>query len=110
MKCYRCGSSELALAPLWPYERQVYSEINIIIRQCQSCGLEQNHCGDDETWDSAQAAQAAPSQQSRGRWYVPELPRAATASIRRGDYWTDKAVNPPVHCEICGVKDCAETH
>jgi len=88
MKCYRCGSSELALAPLWPYERTTYAQINVIIRQCQSCGLEQNHCGDDETWDSAQAAQAAPS----------------------AGYWTDKAVNPPVHCEICGVKDCAETH
>ena len=88
MECYGCGSAELALAPLWPYERKVYAEINIIIRQCQSCGLEQNHCGDDEMWDSAQAAQAAPS----------------------AGYWTDKAVSPPTHCEICGVRDCVAPH
>ena len=76
------------MAPLWPNERQVYAQINIIMRQCQSCGLEQNHCGDDEIVDASDAAQAAPA----------------------SGYWTDKGVNPPVRCEICGARDCVESH
>ena len=88
MECYRCGSEELALAPLWPYERATYAEINIVIRQCRSCGLEQNHCGYDEPCDSDKAAQAAPSV----------------------DYWDDKAVNPPARCEVCGTRYCSENH
>jgi len=88
MECYRCGSEELALAPLWPYERTTYGQINIVIRQCRSCGLEQNHCGYDEPCDPDKAAQAAPSV----------------------DYWDDKAVNPPARCEVCGTRYCSENH
>mgnify|MGYP005812548167 FL=1 len=61
MKCYRCESSELSLAALWPQDRKTYAAIGIVMRLCENCGLEQNHCGDDETTDPAEAAQMAPS-------------------------------------------------
>jgi protein-arginine kinase activator protein McsA len=62
MECYHCQSRDLALAALWPYDRKLYAAIGIVMRICKNCGLEQNHCGDDETADPAVAAEIAPSQ------------------------------------------------
>ena len=59
MECYRCDSPELVLAPLWPYERRIYQESEIVMRQCMNCGLEQNHCGHDEPLSPEQAAEEA---------------------------------------------------
>jgi len=59
MECYRCESSDLVLAPLWPYERKVYQASEIVIRQCINCGLEQNHCGDDEPLSAREASEQA---------------------------------------------------
>jgi len=59
MECYRCESSELVLAPLWPYERKTYQQSGIVMRQCMDCGLEQNHCGHDEPLSPEQAAEEA---------------------------------------------------
>ena len=61
MKCYRCESEDLTLAALWPEDRKTYPAIPIVMRLCTHCGLEQNHCGDDETIDPAEAAELAPS-------------------------------------------------
>ena len=66
MNCYRCESENLALAPLWPGERATYAAIGIVLRQCQYCGLEQNHCGDDESLPPAVAALDAPRHPSLG--------------------------------------------
>ena len=60
MKCYRCESENLGLAALWPHERKTYAAIGVVMRQCKNCGLEQNHCGDDELLDAVEAAQEAP--------------------------------------------------
>ena len=49
MQCYRCKTEGLVLAPLWPYEKQTYPAIGIVMRICPNCGLEQNHYGDDDT-------------------------------------------------------------
>ena len=62
MKCYRCGSCELVLAPLWPYERKAYRDAGIVLRIWTGCGLEQNHANDDECLTSDEAAIAAPSE------------------------------------------------
>jgi hypothetical protein len=59
MECYRCDSSDLALAPLWPQERRIYKKAGIVMRQCMDCGLEQNHCGHDEPLSPEQAAEEA---------------------------------------------------
>jgi hypothetical protein len=61
VNCYRCASDALILAPLWPEDRKTYAAIGIVMRICKNCGLEQSHCGDDETIDPAEAAQMAPS-------------------------------------------------
>jgi len=61
MKCYRCESDDLALAALWPQDRKTYAATSIVMRICKNCGLEQNHCGDDETLDPVEAAESAPS-------------------------------------------------
>ena len=62
MLCYRCESSALELAPLWPLERKNYEEAGIVLRICMNCGLEQNHSGDDEPLTARQAALEAPSE------------------------------------------------
>lgn len=59
MTCYRCGSTELVLAKLWPQERIDYASAGIILRQCLNCGLEQNHHGDDEPLEPRQASTQA---------------------------------------------------
>ena len=72
MECYRCGSDQLTLAPLWPYERDSYAAIEIVMRQCQHCGLEQNHYGDDEMLTPSEAAEQAPSSSaSTGQVWFP---------------------------------------
>ena len=72
MECYRCGSDQLALAPLWPYERESFAAIEIVMRQCQHCGLEQNHYGDDEMLTPSEAAAQAPwSSASTGHVWFP---------------------------------------
>ena len=60
MRCYRCESPSLELAPLWPAERTNYISAGMVLRICMNCGLEQNHAGDDESLDPADAAQDAP--------------------------------------------------
>ena len=73
MECYRCGSDRLSLAPLWPYERESYAAIEIVMRQCQNCGLEQNHYGHDEMLTPTEAAeQAPPSATSTGQVWSPK--------------------------------------
>jgi len=42
----------------------MYAAIGIVLRLCQCCGLEQNHCGDDEPLSSAVAALEAPPSSS----------------------------------------------
>ena len=72
MECYRCYSDKLALAPLWPYERESYAAIEIVMRQCQHCGLEQNHYGHDEMLTPREAAEHAPaSGASTGQVWFP---------------------------------------
>ena len=61
MKCYRCESEDITLAALWPNDRETYAAAGIVMRLCTNCGLEQNHCGDDETIDPAEAAAIAPA-------------------------------------------------
>ena len=61
MRCYRCDSDELELAPLWPYERETYVAIEIVMRLCMHCGLEQNHYGHDEMLTPGEAAESAPA-------------------------------------------------
>ena len=74
MACYRCGSDQLDLAPLWPYERKSYTAIEIVMRQCQNCGLEQNHYGHDETLTPRAAAAAAPpAASSTGQVWAPQV-------------------------------------
>ena len=60
MECYRCEDEELVLAPLWPAERANYAIAGLVLRQCLNCGLEQNHVGDDEPLEPANAAELAP--------------------------------------------------
>jgi hypothetical protein len=66
MNCYRCDSDRLFLAPLWPQDRKTYAAVGIVMRLCNNCGLEQNHRGDDETLDPAEAAVLAPSVHLQG--------------------------------------------
>ena len=61
MECYRCKSNDLILAPLWPYARETYAAIEIVMRQCQHCGLEQNRYGHDELLTPGEAAEQAPA-------------------------------------------------
>ena len=61
LRCYRCDSADVMLAPLWPEERKQYAISDIVMRQCQNCGLEQNHFNHDEPLTSALAAESAPS-------------------------------------------------
>ena len=49
------------LAPLWPHEREIYARVEIVMRMCLYCGLEQNHVRDDERLTPAEAARRAPS-------------------------------------------------
>ena len=63
MICYRCDAAALELAALWPYERELYPAIGIVLRQCQHCGLEQNHMGDDVPIEPREAAETAPAHQ-----------------------------------------------
>ena len=60
MTCYRCKVEGLVLAPLWPHEKKTYPAIGIIMRICPNCGLEQNHCGDDDITCPATGAALAP--------------------------------------------------
>jgi|TARA_R100000049_G_C1910520_1_gene57998 hypothetical protein len=60
MECYRCEDCNLVLAPLWPAERENYAIAGLVLRQCLNCGLEQNHVGDGEPLEPANAAQLAP--------------------------------------------------
>ena len=66
MNCYRCDSEDLTLAGLWPQDRKTYAYVGIVMRLCRNCGLEQNHCGDDEPLDPARAAEEAPAHQVGG--------------------------------------------
>jgi len=63
MSCYRCESEDLALAALWPQDKKIYATIDIVMRVCKNCGLEQNHQGDDELLSAAEAAAMAPLRQ-----------------------------------------------
>jgi hypothetical protein len=60
VNCYHCGSSDVSLAELWPKERKSYRMAQIVMRQCQHCGLEQNHVGDDECLSPDEASDLAP--------------------------------------------------
>ncbi len=51
----------MALVALYPYERKVYYQANIVIRKCPNCGLEQNHVGDGEPLSAESASEIAPS-------------------------------------------------
>ena len=66
MRCYKCESDQLELAPLWPYERTTYAVANIVLRQCQHCGLVQNHVGHDEPLQPADVARDAPPHKGQG--------------------------------------------
>jgi len=66
VNCFRCDSEDLVLAALWPQDRKTYASIGIVMRLCRNCGLEQNHCGDDEPLDPARAAEEAPAHQVGG--------------------------------------------
>ena len=70
MECYRCESADLVLAPLWTKERRTYAEIDIVMRICLSCGLEQNHIGHDEPLTACQASNDAPSNGPLGSYNV----------------------------------------
>lgn len=59
MTCYRCGSTDLVLAPLTPAERAQYPAIGVTLRSCRHCGLEQSHWGHDETVTPQDAAKGA---------------------------------------------------
>ena len=48
------------LAPLWPHEREIYGRVEIVMRRCLHCGLDQNHVRDDESLTPAEAARNAP--------------------------------------------------
>ena len=48
------------LSPLWPHEREIYSRVELVMRLCLYCGLEQNHVRDDEILTPAEAAYKAP--------------------------------------------------
>ena len=48
MTCYRCGSANLRLAEVTPYERDLYRELGMRMLTCGTCGLDQNHQGDDD--------------------------------------------------------------
>ena len=63
MECYRCDFGVLELAPLWPQDRKTYARVDIVMRVCPNCGLEQNHRGDDEPLSAVEAAESAPSRQ-----------------------------------------------
>jgi hypothetical protein len=58
--CYLCGAADLELAELWPRDRKLYRTAQIVMRQCQYCGLEQNHVGDDECLSADEASDLAP--------------------------------------------------
>jgi hypothetical protein len=60
MICYVCGDDDLPLAELWPRDRHLYRVAHIVMRQCQHCGLEQNHVGDDECLSSYASSDLAP--------------------------------------------------
>lgn len=62
MICYRsgCDSDDLRLAPLTPYERDLYIQADIVMRVCGRCGLEQNHVGDGEPLTAWEATQREP--------------------------------------------------
>lgn len=61
MKCLKCESDDLVLAPLWPLERREYPKVGIVMRRCMDCGLEQNHMALDETLTPEEAAERAPT-------------------------------------------------
>jgi hypothetical protein len=87
MRCYRCNSTELVLAPLWPYERESYAGIEIVMRLCQWCGLEQNHYGDDEMLTPSEAAEQAPSSSaSTGQVWFPVNRKKDPVTVP-GDDW-----------------------
>ena len=60
LTCYRCKFEGLVLASLWPYEKKTYPAIDIVMRICPNCGLEQNHYGDDDTASPTMCANLAP--------------------------------------------------
>ena len=74
MVCYRCKREALELAPLWPYEREMYARIEIVMRLCLHCGLEQNHYGHDEILTPAEAAyKATPAFVPSGHSWTPQV-------------------------------------
>ena len=62
LACFRCGSTDLPLAPLWPKQRRDYASFGWVMRQCADCGTIQNHKGIDEAemMTPEQAAEQAP--------------------------------------------------
>ena len=62
MRCYRCESEDLGLAPLSPYHRQLYMECGWVMRMCRACGLWQNHAGVGEPLTPEQGFEQAPLQ------------------------------------------------
>ncbi|MAH47017.1 hypothetical protein CMI37_14415 [Candidatus Pacearchaeota archaeon] len=63
MRCYKCNSPAMPLAPLTEEESTGYPLIGWVLRRCASCGLEQNHVGDtsnEEPLDPWEAALDAP--------------------------------------------------
>lgn len=63
MNCYRCNADgeSLELAPLYPYERELYALANLVMRQCKNCGLEQSHVNDGEELTALDASRVAPT-------------------------------------------------
>tara|TARA_Y100000310_G_scaffold126272_3_gene125039 strand:+ start:1135 stop:1386 length:252 start_codon:yes stop_codon:yes gene_type:complete len=55
MNCYRCGSTDLILAPLGPDEMESHVEAGIVLRVCRACALFQNHVDDDEPLTPSEA-------------------------------------------------------
>jgi len=64
LNCYRCKSSSLVLATLTEEQGIAYPVLGLVLRRCQSCGLEQNHYKEnernDEPLDPFDAADHAP--------------------------------------------------
>ena len=86
MVCYRCGREALELAGLWPYERETYPQIEIVMRLCLHCGLEQNHYGDDEILTPAEAAyKAPPAFVATGQVWSPRVPTREESEDAVGD-------------------------
>ena len=62
MKCFRCKSEDLTLAPLSPYHRELYRECGWVMRVCGQCWLYQNHVGLGEPLTPEEAAEQTPKE------------------------------------------------